>query len=119
MANTNKLERIDDEIMKELNNIICLEMKDPRLSTMVSVVGVNTAKDLKTADVFVSIMDDAKAKEIMAVLNNASGYIRGLLFERLKIRLVPHLLFKRDTSIAHSFKIDSIIKELHKNDENL
>lgn len=107
-----KIERVDNELVKELNIIISRDMKDPRLGMMVSVTAVETAKDLKTAKIFVSVMDENAVKEVLKALNGASAYIRGLLFERLKIRTVPHLTFLQDNSIAHSFKIDSILKGL-------
>lgn len=109
-----KIERVDNEITKELNVIIGRELKDPRLSvTLVSVTAVETSKDLKTAKAFVSIMDENAVKDVLNALNGASGFIRGLLFDRLKIRTVPHLTFVKDNSIAHSYKIESILKGLN------
>ncbi len=114
-----KIERVDDEIKKHLNVIISRELKDPRISnTLVSVTDVETAKDLKTANVYVSIMDKTNAKTIISVLKTASSHIRGLLFERLKIRMVPHLTFILDDSMERGLKIDNILKEIKKADEN-
>jgi ribosome-binding factor A len=109
----NKIERVDSEIMRELSNILAYEIKDPRLCTMISVTGVNTAKDLKTAKVYVSIFDENTVKESLNVLNGASGYIRKLLFDRLKIRLVPYLTFIADTSVSQGCKIDKILRTLN------
>lgn len=124
-----KIERVDNELTKELNFIVSRELKDPRLSAnMVSVTAVETSKDLKTAKVFVSIMEnnldksedglsgnssEKVVKDILNALNGASAFIRTLLFDRLKIRTVPHLTFIKDNSIAHSFKIESILKGLN------
>ncbi len=110
-----RIERVDNELLKELNEIVVHEMKDPRLGQMVSITAVETAKDLKTAKVFVSVMDDPSTKEVLKALNGASGYIRSLLFDRLKIRTVPHLTFVKDNSISHSFKIEKILKEINEN----
>lgn len=109
----NKIERVDSEIMREISNIIVFELKDPRLSTMVTITEVQTAKDLKTAKVYVSVLDDNNVKGILEVLNKASGFIRSQLFERLKIRMVPYFTFIADTSISHGFKIDKILKGLN------
>ena len=113
-----KIERVDDEICKILNEIIAHEMKDPRLDTLINVTSVETSKDLKSAKVYVSIMDKTMAKDALKVLNNASSYIRELLFDRLKIRFVPHMVFKLDESLDHGFHIEQIIKELHENDKH-
>ena len=109
-------ERVDDEICKQLNVIIARELKDPRLTTLVSVTGVNVSKDLKTAKAYISVMDKDKEKDVLSALSSASAYIRGLLFERLKIRLVPHFTFILDHSMENGDKIDKIIKKLHEND---
>lgn len=117
-----RIERVDNELLKELNEIVLHEMKDPRLGQMVSVTAVETAKDLKTAKVFVSVMDENSVKDVLKALNGAAAFIRGLLFDRLKIRTVPHLTFVKDNSISHSFKIEKILKEInvsHENGENI
>ena len=112
-----KIERVNNELTKELNLIIGREMKDPRLGGLVSVTAVETAKDLKNAKVFVSIMDEKTEKDVLNALNGASAYIRVLLFDRLKIRNVPHFVFVKDNSISHSFRIESILKELNISEE--
>ncbi len=108
-------ERVDDEICKQLNIIIARELKDPRLQTLVSVTAVETSKDLKTAKAYVSVMKQDAVQDAVNALNQASSFIRGLLFERLKIRLVPHITFIPDNSMENGDKIDKILKELHKN----
>ena len=108
-----KIERVDDEIKKTLNDIVAHELKDPRLNTLVSVTEVKTTKDLKNAKVYVSVMEEGMKKDVLKALNAASGYIRGLLFERLRIRLVPYLTFIGDDSFARGAKIEGILKELN------
>lgn len=108
----NKIERIDSEIMRELNNIIVYDLKDPRLSTMVTITGVQTAKDLKTAKVYVSVLSDENIKDVIDALKGANGFIRSQLFDRLKIRMVPHFNFIADTSISQGNKIEKILQEL-------
>jgi ribosome-binding factor A len=112
-----RIERVDGEICKVLNEAIARELKDPRVDTLISVTSVETAKDLKTAKVYVSIMDKEKAKDALKALNNASGFLRGILFERLKIRIAPHLDFALDNSFENGDKIDRIIYEIHKKEE--
>ncbi len=112
-----RIERVDNELTKELNEIVVHEMKDPRLGQLVSITAVETAKDLKTAKVFVSVMDENAVSDALKALNGAAGYIRSLLFDRLKIRTVPHLTFVKDNSIAHSFKIERILKEINRSTE--
>lgn len=109
----NKIDRVDSEIKRELSSIITFELKDPRVNSMVTVTGVNTTKDLKTAKVFISVLDESQSADVLEALNNAAGFIRNKLFDRLKIRMVPHLTFIADNSIAHGFKIEKILKGLN------
>lgn len=109
-----KIERVDDEIRKILNEIIAHELKDPRVDTLINVAEVKTTKDLKSAKVYVSVMDREKEKAAVNALNAASAYIRGLLFERMKIRLVPHLTFIADNSFERGYRIETLINEINK-----
>ena len=111
------LERVNNEIQKELNTIILRDLKDPRINCIVSVTAVETAKDLKSAKVFVSIMDDEASKEVLKALSGASAYMRSLLFERLKIRTVPHLAFHKDNSVQNAMKIEKLLNELKLSDK--
>ena len=63
MKTNNRLSRINDEIMKELSQIIRAELKDPRIGAMTSVIRVETTQDLKYAKVFVSVLGNEKDKE--------------------------------------------------------
>jgi len=113
-----KLERVDNELKKYLNEIICREIKDPRLENkFISVTDVNTSKDLKYAKVFVSVMPLEEQKEAIKVLNAAAVFIRSLLFDKIKIRIVPSFTFCLDDSIANGMKIDAIIKKIHREEK--
>ena len=63
MKTNNRLSRINDEIMKELSQIIRAELKDPRIGVMTSVIRVETTQDLKYCKVYVSVLGDEKDKE--------------------------------------------------------
>ena len=113
-----KIERIDSQIVKELNEIIAYDFKDPRVNTIVSVTGAETTKDLKYAKIYVSVFDQSETAVVVKTLNGASGYLRSKLFERLKVRCVPNLTFYADTSAAYGAKIDEVIKKIHDKDGN-
>ena len=69
--------RINEEVMRELSNIIRGEIKDPRINPMTSVVAVEVAPDLKTAKAYISVLGDEKAQADTVVgLKSAEGYIR-------------------------------------------
>ncbi len=115
---SNRMIRINDEIQKEISAIIRGDLKDPRVGVITSVLKVDTTADLKYCKVYISVLgDDNKKEEVMGVLKNAAGYIRSLIAQRINLRVTPELKFILDDSLEYSFRIDSIIKSVVKDDE--
>lgn len=106
--------RINDEIKKEVSEILRADMKDPRVGVITSVVKVDTTNDLKYCKVYISILgDDEKKQEVMQVITKASGYIRSLIANRINLRVTPEFKFILDDSLEYSFKIDKIIRDIN------
>ena len=109
--------RINEEVMRELSNIIRGEIKDPRINPMTSVVAVEVAPDLKTAKAYISVLGDEQSqKDTLAGLKSAEGYIRRQLAHNLNMRNTPEITFVLDQSIEYgvtmSKKIDDVTKDL-------
>ncbi len=106
---SNRLGRISDQLKQELALLIQNEMRDPRLG-MVSVLDVKVSRDLAHADVFITVLG-AEAKEAVAALNNAGGFLRSLLAKNLNLRVTPRLRFVFDESVERGRKLSSLIDE--------
>ncbi|MCJ7855818.1 30S ribosome-binding factor RbfA [Lachnospiraceae bacterium NSJ-143] len=105
--------RVNDELHRELANIIRTEVKDPRIKSMTSVLKVETTSDLKYCKVFVSVLGNDEDKDsVMKGLKNASGFIRHLLADRVNLRNTPELVFKLDDSVEYAIRMDKLIKEV-------
>ena len=105
--------RINDELARELANIIRTEVKGPRVSSMTSVIKVETTADLKYCKVFISVLGNEEDKaNVMKGLKNASGFMRHLLAERVNLRNTPELIFKLDDSVEYAIKMDKLIREI-------
>lgn len=105
--------RISEEIKREISGIIHTELKDPRLSKLISITHVNVTKDLRYAKVFVSIMaDDEEKKEVLKGLESAAGFIRREIGSRLQIRYSPEIIFEIDDSIEYGAKISKLIRDM-------
>lgn len=106
--------RINEEVKREISIIIRDEIKDPRMTAMVSVIAVNVTKDLRYAKVFVSIFgkNEEEKDETFAALKNASGYIRKEIGHRMNLRNTPQVLFELDDSISYSMKIEELIEKV-------
>ena len=115
----NRMIRINDEIQKEVAQIIRGELQDPRIGAVVSVVRVETTKDLKHCKVFVSALgDESQHKEAFEAIQNASGYIRKLVAQRINLRATPQLTFVFDNSIERGVWLSKLIDEVNSPKEN-
>lgn len=106
--------RINEEVRKEVANLLQYEVKDPRLTAMVSVTDVKVTKDLKYAKVYVSLFakNEEEKEESFEAIKNASGFIRRELGRRIKLRYTPEILFEIDNSIDRGMHIDSLLHKI-------
>ncbi len=114
MANYSRIDRISEEVKKELSMVL-RDLKDPRLDgRMVSVVSVRVTKDLKFAKANISVFGDKEAKtEVMAAIKSASGFIRKEIGHRLNLRNTPEFTFAEDDGIEYGAHITQILKDLN------
>ena len=111
--NSVKSIRINEEVFRELSNIIRGELKDPRISPMTSVVSVEVAPDLKTAKAYIIVLgDEEPAKKTMAGLKSCGGFIRHLLAQNLNLRNTPEITFVLDQSIAYGVRMSKLIDDV-------
>ena len=107
-----RVERVAAEIKREISTILDRELRDPRIG-FVTIIDVEVSADLKNAKVYFSVLGgEAKGKESLKGLNNASGFIRKLIGQRLDLRFSPEIIFKFDKSIAYQIKIEQTLDEI-------
>lgn len=107
-------ERVRKELMREISEIIRKEIKDPRISGIVSITDIEVAKDNSYAKVFYSVFsinEEDKAKTIAALEENTSK-IRYEVGKRITLRHVPELKFFLDDSLEHGFKMTDLINKI-------
>ena len=108
-----KGERVASDMQRELGNILLLEAKDEDFKH-VTITDCDVTNDLSFAKIYFTTTDDREKVE--KDLNNAAGFFRSLLAERLQIRHTPELRFIFDESIEYGRKIEKIIEKLHEGD---
>jgi ribosome-binding factor A len=107
-----RTDRLDSQIRAELMDLLQREMKDPRLG-FVTITRVETARDLGSARVWVSIYgEEAQRTQSMDALAKAAPWLRRRLGERLQIRHVPQLVLRRDDSIEAGDRVLRILREI-------
>lgn len=110
--------RISEEMKREISAIIQSELKDPRLSRLISVTNVNVTKDLRYAKVYVSIMGkDEEKKNALEGLKSAAGFIRREVGHRIQLRYTPEVQFELDNSIEHGAYISKLINDAVKHED--
>ena len=112
-----RIDRIGDQMQRELAQLIQREVKDPRVG-LVTVNAVKVSRDLGYADVYVSLLsteelgeESPQVQDSLKVLSKASGFLRGQVGRAMKLRVVPQLRFHFDTLQGYSRKMDSLIRE--------
>ncbi len=109
---TRRIEKINEMLKRAVSEIIQREMKDPNLG-FTTVSRVETSQDLYHATVFASVMGEESArKRTIEHLNHAAGYIQHQLSGRIRLKTMPRITFKLDTSVDYSMRIDEILKKI-------
>ncbi len=104
-----KINRITSDIKITLSELL-RDVKDPRVSKLLSVVKVDVSGDLSYATIYVSAIEGTeKTVESVKALKGAAGYLRRELGAKMKLRKVPELKFVADDSIKASANISRII----------
>jgi len=106
---SNRLDRISDQLKKELACLIREELRDPRLG-MVSVIDAKVSRDLSHADIFFTVLG-ADSSEAAVALNHAAGYLRTLLAKKLNLRATPKLRFIYDESVERGRYLSTLIDQ--------
>ncbi len=117
---TQRTYRVAEQIQKEISEIMLRGLRDPRVG-FVTITSVDVSSDLRHAKIFFTVMgEEADAEKTQQGLDSAVPFLRRELGKRMKLRHVPELVFKYDTSIAYGSHIEALLKEAgitHDDDE--
>lgn len=106
-----KINRVTSDIKIALSELL-REVKDPRVSKLLSIVKVDVSGDMSYATVYVSAIEGSEktAESVKALNKSVAGYLRKQLGASLSLRKVPELRFVADDSLERSAEISKIIK---------
>ena len=111
-----KIDRLNNIFVEEISRIIHTEIMDKEVG-FVTVTEARVTSDLSFAKIYITTLNDNRDK-VVATLNKASGFIRTMLCDRVKIRKMPEIHFVYDTSIEYGKKIEDIIDRIHNDKTN-
>ena len=106
-----KIDRLNNMFVEEISKIIHEEIKDRDIG-FVTITDAKITNDLSFAKIYVTSLDDNREK-VLNALNKASGFIRTMLCDRVKIRKMPEIHFVYDESIEYGKKIEDIIERIN------
>lgn len=105
----NRIGRINEEVQRELA-VLIPTVKDPRVTGLISVTGVDVTPDLKFAKVYISVLDKSGSEQVLKGLKSAAGYLRRELGRALNLRSTPELDFLQDDSMAKGAHILEMLR---------
>ncbi len=113
-----RLARVEHEIVRELSELIHEDLKDPRIG-FVTLIGCDVSPDLRSARVFASPLGEKRAQSAtMQGLQSAAGFLSVELGKRMRMRRTPTLTFVRDDSIARGVRMATLLDEVQRRDES-
>ena len=111
MKEYQRIDRISEEVRRELDAIIREEINDPRVDGTWSITRAEVTGDLRFAKIYVSVLEDDRRDGLLEALKNAKGYLRRALGKRMIIRSAPELIFVNDRNIAYGVHIAKVLAE--------
>ena len=114
MALTNRRpDRVAEAIREEVAGFLADGAKDPRVTGLVTVTGVELTRDLRHAKVFVSVLgSDAERKETFEGLASIASHLKIRVGRALRLRVAPDIEFKADDSIARAARIETLLAQI-------
>ena len=112
---SNRIDKVNEELKREIGIIIDQKLKNTNITGLVSVTKVKVSPDLKTARVYISILNAKSKKNTFEGIQKAAGFIRTELAQKVNLRYTPSLIFEIDDSIEYGDRIENILKEIMPN----
>jgi ribosome-binding factor A len=107
-----RMRRVNKAVQEVVSAHIAEDLKDPRIG-FVTVTGVETSVDLRSARVFVSVLGETAERDAaLEGLDSASGYLQQRIGEQLRMKRTPTLAFVHDDSIDTGMRISQLIQDV-------
>ncbi len=112
-----RMRRVDEAMREVLSDAITKDLQDPRVG-FVTVTGVKTSPDLRSARVYVSILgDDEERAGSLAGLESARGFLQARVSQALRLKHTPTLTFGYDESVDRGMRISELLDQEAASDE--
>jgi ribosome-binding factor A len=110
---TRRTERVNELLREEISELLRRQVKDPRVSGLVTVTAVEVTPDLGRARVYISVLgSEEERSETFRALDSAAPFLRRQLSQRLSLRRTPSLIFQRDDSLERGAHLLALLDEV-------
>lgn len=113
--NEARLNRVNEELKKEISHIITFELKNSKVTGLISVTKAKITPDFKYAKIYVTILNSKSIGKTMEGLKESAGFIRSQIAKSINLRTTPEIVFEIDDSFEYGARIDNILKNLNEN----
>lgn len=98
-------ERVAEQIKGIVSGILVKDLDDPGLG-FITITRVTVSQDLENATIYVSVLGEEEQKKTsMEALDRATGFVKGLLGDKLRLRIVPKIKFVYDESLEKASRL--------------
>ncbi len=105
-----RTDRVNEQLREEISTLLTRQIKDPRLSGLISITRVVTSGDLRSARVFISVMGGPETKKAaLDGIQSAASFLRRELRDRINMRHTPFLTYELDESMEEA---DQVLRQL-------
>lgn len=119
MSDPRRSDRVAEAIREQVATFLSDGVKDPRIRGFVTVTAVDMTRDLRHANVFVSVMGEDEAKKAtFEGLGSVASHLRSMLGKSLRLRNAPEIHFKEDESIARASRIEQLLAQVRNERES-
>lgn len=107
-----RTQRVESLIKQEISRILLRELSDPRIG-FATITRVEVSKDIKFAKIYYSVLGSEEEKKKTQIgLKSATGFIKKIIGERLKLRFTPEIVFEPDEALSKSLEVNRLLDEL-------
>lgn len=110
--NFDRIDRISEEVRREVDRILREEIRDPRVTGTWSITRAEVTRDLRYAKIRISVLEDELRVPMLKALRSAAGFVRRELGRNLNLRYTPEMLFEADDNIAYGVHISSLLADV-------
>ena len=115
---TRRILRLNELIREEIAEMLRRDVRDPRLSALITITEVETSPDLTLSRVYVSVLgSDEETAAVLRALQRAARYLRREIMPRVHLRRMPQLEFRLDPSLARGARVMELLRDIDSSPE--